>query len=344
MALVKKSPGSGESPVAFIGNGPVTSNLAEEIAAKREVTRVQMRRIPSKQEIPHLERIIEAHPDVQLRLYGLHRLPPDADLTPLGELSTLRNLLIDWELADLEFLEGMRALVVLATAVRGKSTNLRPLSACSELRHLSLGGTLKSLEPLTALTSLRSLTIAPKKADLKPLLHLPTLESLGFDGGSVLSYEPVASMEHLRRLSLSNQRVAAEDLTPLARSTSLAALSLQYMPKLTHLDFLAGAPQLGALELVTLSRLESITQLPTLPLWALAFSVVGKLKSDAIDDLLACEGIELAVIAPKLFTQLGRMDAHEELQARSKQRGLDWRSWRDLVANRIGIEVPPGPR
>ena len=348
-----------DGPIAYVGRNKLTRAAIESLVLRKELNRIQMSRVPTVREVGYLNRVLDAHPNARLRLYGLHYLR-EVDLSSLNGLSALRFLTVEHELDDISFLPGLHALEGLSLRIKGKRTDLSPLAALPGLRHLGVGGRLKSLDRVAEARSLKTLSVSTKEAvDLSPLVRLPVLttlsvsakrvldlsplkdlsvlEALSVDAPSVESFEPVARMAHLKMLGLSVTKATSDDLRPLGRS-SVQALSLTYMPSVVSLDFLSGSESLGALRLLELGGLESIAALPKLNLWTLAISLDSQLDASAVDDLAACKGIEFAIVAPNFFRAAGREEEYEFFRDRWYREGLNFDSWRDLVAERIGLE------
>jgi hypothetical protein len=116
-----------------------------------------------------------------------------------------------------------------------RAANLAPLSAIPRLRHLKVEWNTKltQLDAIGALAHLETLILVdtPKVRDLSPLRALSALSALEYSGGiwnkqHAMSLDPLASLPTLEELTLTNLRVDAGGLRPLAGCKSLKTLTL----------------------------------------------------------------------------------------------------------------------
>jgi hypothetical protein len=111
--------------------------------------------------------------------------------------------------------------------------DIAPLSRLGPIEALGISwnSKLTSLEVIGQLSSLTTLSIddTPKVRDLGPLGGLSRLRALGYSGGiwnrnTAETLEPIARLEQLEELRLTNIRVLDGGLRPLARCASLRRL------------------------------------------------------------------------------------------------------------------------
>lgn len=134
--------------------------------------------------------IIEAIDPRILNIYGARV----ADLSPLAGLSRLEALVLEWDTkaTGIAPLAGLRSLRLLALSDLPKVTDIGPLSALTGLEGLELSGGIwnvfrpATLAPLAALTNLTEIRLANIRVGDQSLA-------------------PLAGLEKLRRLHLSNQ-------------------------------------------------------------------------------------------------------------------------------------------
>ena len=136
-----------------------------------------------------------------------------ADLERLGALLQTRALaLYDVQVEDLSPLRQIEGLEWLSLTWNTKVSSLQPLAALQGLRRLSISDT-------------------PKVRDLEPIAALTDLVALNYSGGiwnraTAETLEPLASLNALEELVLTNIRVLHNGLRPLARCRRLRALEL----------------------------------------------------------------------------------------------------------------------
>jgi hypothetical protein len=143
------------------------------------------------------------------KVVGLRR----ADLDRLAALLQTKALaLYDMQVEDLSPLRHIQGLEWLSLTWNTKVTSLAPLAALRGLRRLSISDT-------------------PKVRDLEPLGALTDLAALNYSGGiwnraTAETLEPLAGLESLEELVLTNIKVVEDGLRPLARCRNLRALEL----------------------------------------------------------------------------------------------------------------------
>ena len=104
---------------------------------------------------------------------------------------------------------------------------LKPLSACTKLRHVILydSSMVSCLKPLASCTDLRHLLISDTKVScLKPLSSCVQLELISIDRTQVKDLSPLSACIHL--LEIHMNRTAVTDLRPLSRLHKLKVLTI----------------------------------------------------------------------------------------------------------------------
>ena len=112
-------------------------------------------------------------------------------------------------------------------------SSIESIGNLSRLKHLKIDWATKfdDLTPLTRLTQVESLHLehTTRVEDLDPIRHLKRLRSFGFEGGinvraTAKSLLPIAELEFLEDVILTNLKVLEGGLRPLARCKSLKEL------------------------------------------------------------------------------------------------------------------------
>ena len=137
-----------------------------------------------------LARIVARIAPLYLMFDGLRA----ADLSPLRRLGRLQALEIRWDtkVSDISFLSGLQALRLFALSHCPKVRDLSPLASLRDLEVLELSGGMWS-------------TFKPET--LRPLAALEKLWGLSLTNirAGDESLEPIANLKRLRKLELSNQ-------------------------------------------------------------------------------------------------------------------------------------------
>ncbi len=226
---------------------------------------VQSAKAPSDDDAKKLASLLEAVPDVVLRLYGDNTC---GDLSVLKHFPKLQRLQIEdrrtISLDGLKYATELRRLAVYPTKARLSAAPLRTLRKLDKLWLEKPAA--KGLEVLGDLSSLRSLSLTdaslPKsvgcfpgvefmqfdKCKMSRLPQLPAVEQLYITSSNVGDMSALAEMANLEGLMLSSVK-GADELPELSGLAKLRVVRIE-RTQLASLDPIAAAPGLEKLIVV----------------------------------------------------------------------------------------------
>lgn len=206
-------------------------------------------------EMQAIASLFVGRPDVTLYVYGGVR-----DLEFLRFFPMLRSLqLAVWDIADISgyrHLSGdFRSLIFPATKQR---FSLRFLERLTGLRDLFLQGQTKDFAVVSTLTRLEGLGLhGARLSDLAPLLPLRGLRTLRLGFGKTCDLALLPRFETLETFAL--MRIAQlADVDVLADATSLKAIDLDWLGRVTRLPDLSRLTRLEEVRLDTMKGLTDI--------------------------------------------------------------------------------------
>lgn len=225
---------------------------------------VQFNEALTDRELKRVARLVEAHPDVRLRMYGHNAR---TDLEWLRFFRGHRNFRVDAYLLD--SLDGLRhlpdGLRNLGIGQTKKRLSLRVLERFPDLRVLYLERHTKDIEVVSSLTRLEDLTLRSiTLPDLSLLLPLKRLWSLDLKLGGTTNLGLVAEIGSLKYLELWMIR-GFDDLSPVSGLTNLRFLFLQALRRVTALPDLSQCTRLRRIHIQTLKGLNDLTPLTEAP-------------------------------------------------------------------------------
>ena len=200
-----------------------TLSLPDEVP----LTQLHMLRLTRlRVESPQLKNLTGLEHATNLENLSLGTVGMVSDLTPIANLSALRNL-----------------------NVAGNQINdIRPLASLINLQELILrGNQIRDITPLANLTNLTALNLARNDIEnLESLARLIHLQILDLSHNGVEDITLLANLTALTKLTLSHNQ--ASDLNPLARLIGLTSLDLDNN-RIRDLEPLAGLIELTSLNL-----------------------------------------------------------------------------------------------
>ena len=183
------------------------------------------------------------------------------DITPLAQLTQLRELDLGGEIVDITPLSQLTQLRELGLS-SNDITDITPLSQLTQLRELRLSfNDITDITPLSQLTQLTKLSLEGNQInDLTPLSQLTRLTLLGLTTNEVGDITPLAQLKRLRLLYCGYNQIS--DLTPLAQAEALTKLHLDHN-HIQDLTPLTSLTRLTTLDLAS-NRIIDITPLSQL--------------------------------------------------------------------------------
>ncbi len=257
---------------------PVTDDQLGPLAPNE--TRVQFSSLPTEDQLRRLAELLEARPEVTLRVYGGYDRTI-RDLEFLRYFPHLRHFAADALWDRLTSFDGLRYLTELETLGLGSTKRPQSLSMLdrfSGLRSLYIEGPHRDYDVIAKLTALEDLTLrSVTLPDLSVLVPLTRLRKLDIKLGGTRdlellprvgrleylelwlirgleSVDPVADVETLRHLFLQALKQVTR-LPSFRQSSSMRRVDLETMKGLTDLSPLAEAPNLEILNLIDMRHL-----------------------------------------------------------------------------------------
>lgn len=246
--------------------GPLAATDARKIGAVERVSQIQFA-MPFDVPVATLEcldrHVLAKHPETSLR-ETLNGAGAFEDLAFLKHLPKLRALLVDGNRAlDLAPIKAYVALVSLG--VGGLGTSLRPLDGYRSLVRLAVRDRVTDFETIGTFQNLERLMIDDRcPARLPFLSQLPFLRELALDRAAPKHLEDLVAAPALEDVSISQVKLDAAALAPIARISGLRRLALRALPQLTSLAWLA-SPSLEELVLAGMTGVRSLASLASLP-------------------------------------------------------------------------------
>ena len=176
------------------------------------------------------------------------------DLSPLANLTELREINVETEGETIEDINPLRDLVNLEVIALGgnKIEDIGALANLTELRSVSLNNSgISDLSPLRSLTNLETLVLANNPfSDLSPLANLTNLETIFFTENEIRDLSPLRNLTNLTSLTLGDNSAdnnLVSDLSPLEGLTNLINLDLggNLVSDLSPLEGLTNLEDLG---------------------------------------------------------------------------------------------------
>lgn len=226
-------------------------------AAQAAGGRLQCSRQLSDGDCAKLDAFLREHPQVLLRVYKAPKSSWDFDLGFLARLPSLRHA---WIEADAGDLNDLRPLEALPAALR--TLTLDTVAQSGDSKRDKPKQNADSLRRFTALTEL---VLCGQFKDLAFLPALTGLQRLGLWRNKLASLAGVEALPALRYLEL--RTCGAKDLTPLAALDELRALEISNERGLAGLAVLSGLRRLQRLWLIACGaslQLPSLADLPEL--------------------------------------------------------------------------------
>lgn len=204
-----------------------------------------------------LGRMLEAYPEVTLRVFGR---PGLRDLSFLRHLPRLRRFHADlWEIEGLDGLELLPTdLEYLGLGQTKRRQSLAPLSRFVHLKELYLEGHTKDFDVLLGLRAVEKLTLrSVTLPDLRSLDAMRNLWWLDIKLGGTKNFAGLSGFANLKYLELW-RILGLSDLSFLADVSSLQYLFLEALPRVSALPDLG---RLSALRKVHLQGLRGVSDL-----------------------------------------------------------------------------------
>lgn len=241
---------------------PLTPKMLRPLDARCEI--VQFSTPLTDDDHRTLGEWLSGYPAVTLRAYG--SVP---DLEFLRFYPELRRFSAD---ALYDYLESFGGLLHLRPDLQAltlgetrRPLSLQPLGRFTGLRRLCLEKQTKDLDVVARLTSLTSLTLRSiTLPDLSLLLPLTRLRALDLKLGGTRDLSLLPRVGKLEYFELWMVR-GLDDITPVAKVTTLQHLFLQALKQVTGLPDLSRLAQLETVHLETMKGITDLTPLLTAP-------------------------------------------------------------------------------
>lgn len=231
---------------------------------KSNCDRIQTTTEPSEEEITILDKIYAKNPNIGFRLYSI--FGPDADLSFLLKIKSLRNLYLDCHsgIKNIELLKELKLDLLSLSCFSVKNYSFLKDIDCN-LKSLSIDLEDKTykmdINDILHIKCLENLEIRNVKKGLDKICEFKKLNSLLLRSIDIKDYRFLNNM-NVRKLNLCFQK--SEYFNTFGINEKIEEINLWRCPKLTDLSFLLQFPNLRKITIRDQAKVTSVPDLKAL--------------------------------------------------------------------------------